>query len=221
MVLDALEAGPYADNTIIVLFGDHGFHLGEKDWIGKTTLWGPGTRVPLVFAGPPSLLPEHRRGSRVDHTVSLVDVYPTLSEWAGLRDPPQLDGESRLSIILTGKAPTSTTPGVLTPPAAVTVDLHKNVALRTAEWLYVVSPFGCDELYNLATDPNEFVNLAGRTALWPTKRELHGWLLARAQPLWEVPFLKPEEHRTSCRSGFVEPEERRIAPFGLRTLNIQ
>ena len=51
-ILDALDASPFADNTIVVLWSDHGWHLGEKAITGKNTLWERSTRVPLIFAGP-------------------------------------------------------------------------------------------------------------------------------------------------------------------------
>ena len=74
-ILDALEASPYADNTIVVLWSDHGYHLGEKGQWGKHTLWERTSNVPFVWAGPGVA-----KGARTDVTVSLIDIYPTLVE---------------------------------------------------------------------------------------------------------------------------------------------
>ena len=78
-LLDALDASPYADNTFIFLWSDHGYHLGEKGLFKKVTLWDRSTRVPLIIAGPG--LPE---GQASDRVVSLLDVYPTLLDLCGL-----------------------------------------------------------------------------------------------------------------------------------------
>ena len=78
-VLAALEEGGHADDTLVVLWSDHGFHLGEKLVTGKNTLWEPSTRVPLVFAGPGVA-----EGARCDSPVELLDLYPTLVELCGL-----------------------------------------------------------------------------------------------------------------------------------------
>ena len=83
-VLDALEASLYADNTIVVLWSDHGYHHGEKgDW-GKHTLWERTSNVPFIWAGPGVA-----EGKKTDVTVSLIDMYPTLGEMCGLPEPAQ------------------------------------------------------------------------------------------------------------------------------------
>ncbi len=79
-VLESLERNGFADNTIVVLWSDHGWHLGEKGITGKNTLWDRSTRVPLIFAGPGVTTP----GSRCDQPVSLVDLYPTLNDLCSL-----------------------------------------------------------------------------------------------------------------------------------------
>ena len=82
-VIDALDKSRYAENTIIVLWGDHGWHLGEKLISGKNSLWDRSTRVPLVFAGPGITT-----GQRCTRPAELLDIYPTLVELCGLRPPP-------------------------------------------------------------------------------------------------------------------------------------
>ena len=83
-ILNALESSPYADNTIVVLWSDHGYHLGEKGQWGKHTLWERTSNVPFIWAGPGVA-----KGARTDVTVSLIDIYPTLVEQCNLPAPHQ------------------------------------------------------------------------------------------------------------------------------------
>ena len=78
-LLDALAAGGHEDNTVVVVWSDHGWHLGEKGVSGKNTLWERSTRVPLIFAGPGIT-----RGARSQRPVELLDLYPTLLDLSGL-----------------------------------------------------------------------------------------------------------------------------------------
>ncbi len=94
-ILSALEASPYVDNTIVVLWSDHGYHLGEKGQWGKHTLWERTSNVPFVWAGPGVA-----EGARTDVTVSLIDIYPTLMEQCDLPAPrQQLEGVSLASTL--------------------------------------------------------------------------------------------------------------------------
>ena len=79
-VLDALEQSEYADNTIVVVTSDHGFHMGEKDQIFKMTVWEESTRVPLIIRMPDG----RNKGKESRHPVSLIDLYPTLVDLCGL-----------------------------------------------------------------------------------------------------------------------------------------
>ncbi|MDB4620227.1 sulfatase, partial [Akkermansiaceae bacterium] len=82
-VLDALEASPYRDNTIVVLWSDHGYHLGEKNTFQKHTLWDRSASAPLIISLPPSMQGEKHRG-KTDAVVGLIDIYPTLVDLCGL-----------------------------------------------------------------------------------------------------------------------------------------
>ena len=88
-VLAALKKSGKADNTIVVLWSDHGWHLGEKLITGKNTLWDDGTRVPLIFAGP-GIASE----GRCTKPAELLDMYPTLLELCGLPENKHLEGHS-------------------------------------------------------------------------------------------------------------------------------
>jgi len=102
-ILRAVESGPHRDNTLIVLFGDHGFHLGEKEVWAKQTLWEDGTRVPLIVAGPG--IPE---GRVCDQPVQLLDVMPTLVDLCGLPPGRPMDGRSLAPLL---KNPDADWPG--------------------------------------------------------------------------------------------------------------
>ena len=87
-LLEALERNGFADNTVVVLWSDHGWHIGEKGITGKNTLWDDGTRVPLIFAGPGI------NKGRCKQPAELLDIYPTLSALIGAETPKHLEGIS-------------------------------------------------------------------------------------------------------------------------------
>ena len=86
-VLDALQTSPYASNTIIVFYSDHGYHLGEKLRWSKVSLWERSTRVPFIISVPGGL-----KGRRCARPVELLNIYPTLVEMCGLSSDSELDG---------------------------------------------------------------------------------------------------------------------------------
>jgi len=146
-VLDALERNDLADNTIVVLWSDHGYHLGEKQITGKNTLWDRSARVPLIFSGPGV-----RKGQRSGRPAELLDMYPTLSALCGLEVPDHLEGISLLPQLKNAKAPRSR--------PAITTHNHDNHGVRTERWRYIRYADGSEELYNMVNDPSEFTNLA-------------------------------------------------------------
>ena len=90
--LEALWHGPNADNTYVVFTSDNGYHMGEKDYLFKNSLWERSARVPLLVAGPGCA-----RGKTCAQPVSLVDLFPTINEWLDLPKetrPRPLDGHS-------------------------------------------------------------------------------------------------------------------------------
>ncbi len=149
-VLDALDASPRRDRTIVVLWSDHGWHLGEKSHWRKSTLWEEGTRVPLVIVAP-GLAPA---GAVCDRPVSLMDLYPTLVELCAL--PPR-DGIAGTSLV-----PLLADPSLEWDRRALTTHGANNHSLRAGDWRYTRYADGSEELYDHSTDPHEWTNLASR-----------------------------------------------------------
>ncbi len=159
-VLDALEASPYADNTIVVLWSDHGYHYGEKGQWGKHTLWERTSNVPFVWAGPGIA-----KGKKTDVTVSLIDMYPTFTELCSLPEPGhQLEGQS---IATTLADPDSAKDRTVYLPY-VTPDEY---ALINRDLRYIHYKDG-EELYDLTNDPNEWNNLASETNYADKKEQI-------------------------------------------------
>lgn len=148
-VLDALEASNKADNTIIVFWSDHGWHLGEKGITGKNTFWERSTRVPLIFAG--AGIPQGKSSSR---PVELLDLYPTLIELSGLPKKSGLEGQSLLPLLRNPQA------GRTRP--AITTHNQGNHSIRSERYRYIRYADGSEEFYDHRTDPNEWKNLAGQ-----------------------------------------------------------
>lgn len=157
-VLDALDQSPHADNTIVVLWSDHGWHLGEKEHWQKYTAWRRCTRVPLMVRVPRSApgLPEGTTPGECDRPVNLVSLFPTLLDLCGLPAEKNQDGPSLVPLL---KDPQAEWPHV-----SVTY-LHKpgDYGLSDQSWRYIHYANGDEELYDIATDPYEWNNLAGDT----------------------------------------------------------
>lgn len=158
-VLDALEASEHRDNTVVTLFSDHGYHIGEKGLFQKFTLWERATRIPLIMAGPG--VPE---GRLVATPASLVDLYPTLSGLAGLAPPKTAEGRD-LSAAIRDETPDAVE-GVLTTYGI------GNHAVRTDRYRFIRYADGTTELYDHTNDPNEWTNLSGRPEHAATERSL-------------------------------------------------
>ena len=145
-LLDALEASGHADNTVVVLWSDHGWHLGEKLITGKNTLWDRSTRVPLIFAGPGV-----SRGATSSRPAELLDIYPTLVELAGLPAKEGIEGHSLTPQLRDGKAARQW--------PAITTHNHDNHGVRTENWRFIQYADGSEEFYDMRRDPNEWTNL--------------------------------------------------------------
>jgi arylsulfatase A-like enzyme len=150
-VLDALAASPYADNTIVVLWSDHGWHLGEKQHWQKFTGWRVSTRVPLMIrtpAGKPGVCAR---------PVSLTSLSPTLLDLAGLPAIKQHDSPSLVPLLNRSDAKW--------PHVAIT-DLEEpgSFSVSDERWRYIRYKTGGEELYHNQSDPHEWLNLAESTA---------------------------------------------------------
>jgi arylsulfatase A-like enzyme len=159
-LLDALEASPFRDNTIVVLWGDHGWHLGEKEHWRKFALWEEATRAPLIWVVPGLT----NANSLCERTVDFMTIYPTLCDLAGIPIPTHVEGQSILKLLTDPQAPWDT-------PALTTYKFN-NHAVRSEGWRYIRYADGSEELYDESQDPYEWTNLAGREDLAAKKAEL-------------------------------------------------
>ncbi|MEM9185279.1 MAG: sulfatase [Planctomycetota bacterium] len=163
-VLRHLDQSDHADNTVVVVCSDHGWHLGEKRHWRKWMAWEESTRSLVAVRAPGAL----GNGGACDRTVGLIDIYPTLAELCRLDPPPQLQGESFKRLLDKPQAEwrrpalTSTTAG--------------NHTVRSERWRYIRYQDGSEELYDHDEDPHEWVNLASRPDLQPVKDEHAGWI---------------------------------------------
>ncbi len=170
-LLDALEESGRFDDTIIVLWSDHGFHLGEKARWRKETLWRESTRVPLIIVAPGVTQP----GTRTNSVVSLVDLYPTIVELAGLEMPDHPEGVSLLPLL--------EDPDAEWDHAAVSTNRFGNHAVSTDQYRYIRYSDGSEELYDIAADPHEWHNLAADPAYAAIKEDAAEWLPAHDEPV--------------------------------------
>jgi choline-sulfatase len=159
----ALEEAGLADNTVIVLWGDHGWHLGEKGITGKNTLWDRGTRVPLLFAGPGIT-----QGGRCVQPAELIDIYPTLNELCGLKPRSDLEGVSLV--------PQLRDAATKRDRPAITSHNQGNHGIRTERWRYIRYADGSEELYDMQADPHEWTNLAAMPEHAKILAEHRRWL---------------------------------------------
>lgn len=160
-LLDALAAKGLAENTIIVVWGDQGYHLGQKQHLQKHTLWNESTRVPLIIEAPGATRP----GSVTHAVVNSVDIFPTLTELAGLAMPTDFHRDGR------SLAPLLRDPNAYWPWPATSVlgdwdsPIVTRAAVRTRGWSYLrydltdPGPNRSEELYFRIDDPNEWRNL--------------------------------------------------------------
>ncbi len=158
-VIEALDQSPYAENTIVIIFSDNGYHCGEKLRWEKATLWDQADYVPFLVRTPET------KGSQCKATVSLVDVYPTLVELCGLEPPAhRLDGHS--------VAPLLKDPGMEWDHPSLTTYGVEYSSVRSERYRYIRYPDGTEELYDHETDPFEFENIAGEPGMEAVKEEL-------------------------------------------------
>ena len=163
-VLRALADSPYADNTIVVFWSDHGQHLGEKRHWRKQALWEESTRVPLAIRLPNAV----NGGEASDQPASLLDVYPTLLE---LIDLPGVEGLEGTSLL-----PQLEDPAARRTEPAITTWYYNNHSVRDLNFRYIRYRDGAEELYDHRSDPGEHLNLAADSKYSEVKERLAAYV---------------------------------------------
>ena len=163
-VLTALKNSVANQDTIVVLWSDHGWHLGEKGHWHKRTLWEEATRIPFLISTPGTGKP----GQRCTEAVSLVDLFPTLIELCDLPPLKHLDG---LSLV-----PWLHDPAKPRKQPAITIEESGHVAIRTSRYRAIRYTSGEWELYDHQNDPREHTNLANHPANEHLLKEAKKWI---------------------------------------------
>ena len=168
-LLDAFDASPYKDNTIICLWSDHGWHLGEKQHWRKFALWEEATKAPMIWVVPGVT----EKGAVCNRPVDYMNVYPTLVDLCGLPMPvnpkgQELSGISQRTLLADVNAEWDR--------PALTTHGRNNHALRSQHHRYIQYADGSEELYDHRNDPMEFKNLANDPEYAKVKKSIAGWL---------------------------------------------
>ena len=163
-LLDALDQSGHSANTVIVLWSDHGWHLGEKQHLHKFTLWERATHVPLMVVAPGVT----QTNVVCEQPVGTLDLFPTLSQLCDLPEIVELDGQSLVPLLKDPQRDWER--------PAITSHGPGNHALRSKRWRYIRYADGGEELYDHAADPNEWTNLASRVEFANVKQDLARWL---------------------------------------------
>ncbi len=168
-ILKGLTDGPNREHTIVVICGDNGYEFGDKHHWSKGSLREGSAHVPLVIAGPRIAAQQ-----TCTHPVSLLDLYPTLVELAGLPAKSTLEGVSLVPLLKN--------PAMPWERPALTTDGFKNHALRNDRWRYIRYADGAEELYDHDADPLERSNLATKPESAKIKADLQQWLPKHDEP---------------------------------------
>jgi arylsulfatase A-like enzyme len=176
-IVDALDASEYAKNTIVVLWSDHGWHLGEKLHWRKFALWEEATRNPFLMVVPGVTKPN----GRCERTVDYMNIYPTMIELCGLPKREGLEGVSMVPLLKDPKAKWDR-------PALTTYE-RGNHSVRSERWRYIRYYDGTEELYDHNNDELEWTNLASKPEYAKVKSELAAWLPKSDAP--DAPTERP------------------------------
>jgi arylsulfatase A-like enzyme len=162
-VMAALEKHGGLENTIVMVWGDNGWHLGEKLITGKNSLWDRSTHIPFIWAGVGV-----SAGGRCPRPVELLDIFPTLIDMLQLPQRKELEGHSLVPLLKDAHAAWEY--------PAITTHNQNNHTVRTEKWRYIRYADGSEELYDEKADPNEWYNVAGDTTYASVKKDLAKWL---------------------------------------------
>lgn len=158
-VLDALDDSRYADNTLVILWSDHGYHMGEKNTFQKHTVWDRSSRSPMIIAGPGVTA-----GQRCARVVSLLDIYPTLTDLCSLPTNPRCEGRSLKPLI--------ENPVEAWPYPALINCRKGHYAVQSDSHRYIRYEDGSEELYDHRQDPHEWNNLVADPAQATQRAEM-------------------------------------------------
>jgi arylsulfatase A-like enzyme len=195
-LIDGFDKSAFRDNTLIVLWSDHGWHLGEKQHWRKFALWEEATRAPLIWVVPGMT----KAGSVCDRSVDFMHIYPTLCDLCGLPTPKHVEGESIRPLLVSPKARWD--------KPALTTYKFKNHAVRSDDWRLIRYENGDEELYHNAIDPQEWTNLARQSEHANKKAELARWL-----PKTDAPW--PEEAMGKAKAK-AKRQEKKAAKRGVQ-----
>lgn len=169
-VIDALDKSGYRDNTIVVLWSDHGWHLGEKLHWRKFALWEEATHNVMMIVAPGVTKP----GGRCAAPVNTLDVYPTLVDLCRLGPRKELEGVSLMPLLKDPQARWNR--------PALTTHGWNNHSIRSERWRYIRYSDGTEELYDHTKDALEWTNLAKDPKYAEVKRDLARWLPEKNAP---------------------------------------
>jgi choline-sulfatase len=218
-VLDVVDNSPLKDNTIVVFTSDHGWGMGEKDYLYKNSLWQESTQVPLIVRAPGVAV----AGGVVEQPVSLIDLYPTLIDLCGLTGETKKNDKGR-SLDGHSLKPLLENPvrGEWSGPDEALTALYKwamyydpaqqSYSLRSKDWRYIRYSNGKEELYHNAEDPYEWTNLAGSPEYVSTLKSFRAKLAARlpeadpgpaksANEIWKDSFFRKYPKADANRDG--------------------
>jgi arylsulfatase A-like enzyme len=167
-VVDALADNPRGRETVVMLVSDHGWHLGEKKHWCKGAIWEQTLRIPFIVRAPGV-----EAGAVSSQPVSLIDVYPSLVDLAGLPVPEFLDGKS--------VKPQLENPDAERDPA-ISIYGEANTSIRSKDWRYIRYEDGSEELYHHSKDPNEWTNEADNPEHASIKKDLSKFIPADPHP---------------------------------------
>lgn len=153
-VLDALEKSGQAENTIVILWGDHGFHLGDHGLWGKHTTMEQAARVPLIIKAPGV------KAAKTSSLAEFVDVFPTLCDLAGLKKPEKLEGTSLVPVLKDAKKSVNDVAITQYKRGQVSGYSMRTNQYRYTEWINADKTVAYVDLYDMINDPNETENIA-------------------------------------------------------------